>query len=265
MPQVLRNKNYATRFQILVEIAANQPYIQQKDIASRIGVTSQAVSEYINMLEKDNWIQTDGRAHYRITKEGVNWLLKSLRELQQYSSTAERALVNITTWAVIADSDFKAGEKVSLEMKQGLLYAVPFKSSGAHGTTTNAAKNGEDIGITGIEDIVIFEIGSITVLEIPDIQQGGSRSADITKLKQYLDKADVTGAMGIEAIVAMRKLGVEPDFLYGVTPAAVEAARSGLKVVIACSRSESVHLLQRLNEENIRFKLIDTRKRQGTK
>ena len=263
MPQVLRNKNYATRFQILVEIAANQPYIQQKDIASRIGVTSQAVSEYINMLEKDNWIQTDGRAHYRITKEGVNWLLKSLRELQQYSSTAERALVNITTWAVIAGADFKAGEQVSLEMKRGLLYAVPFKATGAHGTTTNAAKKGEDIGITGIEDIVTFEIGGITVLEIPDIQDGGSRNADSAKIKQQLEKADVTGAMGIEAIVAVRNLGIEPDFRYGVATAAVEAARSGLKAVIACSRSESPLLLQRLNDENIRFKLIDTRKRQS--
>jgi predicted transcriptional regulator len=71
--------------------------------------------------------------------------------------------------------------------------------------------------------------------------------------------------MGIEAIVAARALGIEPDYLYGVTPAAVEAARSGLNVVIACSRSESPLLLQRLNEENIRFKLIDTRKRQGKK
>jgi putative transcriptional regulator len=181
MAQVLRNKNYATRFQILVEIAANQPYIQQKDIASRIGVTSQAVSEYINMLEKDNWIQTDGRAHYRITKEGVNWLLKSLRELQQYSTTAERALVNITTWAVIADADFKAGQKVSLEMKHGLLYAVPLKSSGAHGTTTCTAKKGQDIGITGIEDMVTFELGSITVLEIPDIQNGAHTAPTIQK------------------------------------------------------------------------------------
>jgi putative transcriptional regulator len=85
MTQVLRNKNLATRFQILVEIAANQPSIQQKDIARKIGVTSQAVSDYISKLEKDGWITSDGRSRYRITKEGVNWMLKSLRELQQES------------------------------------------------------------------------------------------------------------------------------------------------------------------------------------
>jgi len=46
MAEVLRSKNLATKFQILLEVAANQPNIQQKDIASRLNITSQAVSEY---------------------------------------------------------------------------------------------------------------------------------------------------------------------------------------------------------------------------
>jgi putative transcriptional regulator len=260
MVQVLRNKNLATRFQILVEIAANQPYIQQKDIAKRIGVTSQAVSEYINKLEKDNWIQSDGRAHYRITKEGVNWFLKALRELQQYSSNAERALVNITTWAAVADTDLKAKQKVNLIMKRGLLYAIPFKGKGAHGITTCAAKLGEDIGITAIEDIVTLEVGGITVLEVPDIESGGSRSTDQRKLQRWLAKAEVIGAIGTEAIVTLRRLKIEPHYRYGVAPAAIEAARSGLNAAIVCSASEAPHLLQRLADENIKYKLVNTRK-----
>ena len=107
MTQVLHNKNLATRFQIIVEIAANQPNIQQKDIAQHIGVTSQAVSDYINKLEKDGWITSGGRSRYRITKEGINWMLKSLRQVQQYSISAERVLTNITTWAAIAAVDLE--------------------------------------------------------------------------------------------------------------------------------------------------------------
>jgi len=107
MAQVLHNKNLATRFQILVEIAANQPNIQQKDIAQKIGVTSQAVSDYISKLVEDGSITSEGRSRYRITKEGVNWILKSLRELQQYSFAAERVLTMITTWAAIAEVDLK--------------------------------------------------------------------------------------------------------------------------------------------------------------
>lgn len=43
MVEILRNKNVATRFQILVEIAAMQPTIQQKDIARRLDVIGNAI------------------------------------------------------------------------------------------------------------------------------------------------------------------------------------------------------------------------------
>jgi len=259
--QVLRNKNMATRFQILVEIAANQPYIQQKDIARRIGVTSQAVSEYISKLEKDNWISSDGRSRYRITKEGVNWVLKALRELQQYSTTAERALTNINTWAAIAEIDFKQGEMVGLAMKEGLLFATAYSGKGARGITTCSARKGEDIGITSIEGIVALELGKITILEIPDIQNGGARNIDHNKLKRQLTRTNLVGAIGLEAIIALRQVNKEPDYLYGVTQAAIEAARSGLSFTIICTSSESPLLQQKFTEENIPYRLINERKR----
>jgi len=259
--QVLRNKNLATRFQILVEIAANQPNIQQKDIARRIGVTSQAVSEYVSKLEKDGWLSSDGRSHYRVTKEGVNWLLKALRELQSYSATAEKTLVNITTWAAIAGAGLSTGQQVSLVMKDGLLFAMKYSGKGARGIATCDAKQGEDIGVTNIEDIVMLESGKITVLEIPDIQNGGSRCADERTLKRWLNKADLIGAIGTEAIVTLKRLECETAYLYGVTQAAVEAARSGLSFVIVCSTSESPLLFQRFAEENTLYRVINARRK----
>lgn len=261
MPEILRNKNMTTRFQILVEIAANQPYIQQKDIARRIGVTSQAVSDYISKLEKDGWISSDGRSRYRVTKEGVNWVLKALRELQQYSTTAERALTNINTWAAIAEKDLKQGETVGLVMKEGLLYATVSSEKGARGITTCAARKGEDVGITGIEGIVSLEQGKITILEVPDIQNGGARSVDLNKLQKQLTGANLVGAIGVEAIVALRRVNIEPNSLYGVTPAAIEAARSGLTFSVVCVSSESPLLQQKLTEENISYRTINIRKR----
>ena len=47
MAEVLRSKNLATKFQILLEVAANQPNIQQKDIAGKLNITPQAVSGYV--------------------------------------------------------------------------------------------------------------------------------------------------------------------------------------------------------------------------
>ena len=260
MPQVLRNKNLATRFQILVEIAANQPYIQQKDIATRIGVTSQAVSEYISKLEKDGWIRSDGRSRYRVTREGVNWVLKALRELQQYSATAQRALTSITTWAAIAARNITRGETVGLVMKDGLLYADSYDGKGAYGMATGNAIIGQDVGITDIEGIVALEPGQVTVLEMPDIQSGGSRGVDYRKLQRLLTQTAPVGTMGTEAVVALRHIEKAPDYLYGASQAAIEAARSGLSFIVLCTGSEEPRLLQTLAEEGIRYRLVDIRK-----
>lgn len=261
MPQLLRNKNLATRFQILIEIAANQPYIQQKDIANRIGVTSQAVSDYISKLEKDGWISSHGRSRYRVTQEGVNWVLQALRELQEYSTDAERAITNINTWAAIADIDLKKGQTVGLVMKQGLLFATTYASKGAHGISTHSARKGEDVGITGIEGIVALEPGNITLLEIPDIQDGGARTVNHEKLEKQVTHPKLIGAIGTESIVALRHLNKEPNYLYGVTQAAVEAARSGMDFTIVCTKSASLPLQQKLSEENILYTIIDLRKK----
>jgi putative transcriptional regulator len=261
MVQVLRNKNLATKFQILVEIAANQPFIQQKDIAQRIGVTSQAVSEYISKLEKDGWIKTDGRSRHSITKEGVNWVLKALRELQEFSTAAEHALTGVTTWAAIAGEDLKQGQPVSLVMKDGLLNAIPFYGKGARGIAASDARRGEDIGVNGIEDIIPHAVAPVTFLDVPDIQNGGSRNVDKVKAQRQLKKGMLTGAIGTEAIATLRRLGRKPDYSYGVAQAAVEAARSGLPFIVICTSSESLRLQQRLAGENIPYKIIDIRAR----
>jgi len=261
MPQILRNKNQATRFQILVEIAANQPFIQQKDIAGRIGVTSQAVSEYINTMEKDGWLVSDGRSRYRLTKEGVNWLLKSLRELQQYANAAESTLTRIVVWAAVAELDIRKGQTVGLVMKNGLLVATKYTGKGARGTATADAAKGLDVGVTDIEGIVSLKIGTVTIIEVPDIQSGGSAGVSQEKVQRELAKADFTAALGTEALVTFKRLEVKPDYIYGVTAAALEAARSGLNGTIICTASESPALLQKLADENISYKLIDARKK----
>ena len=50
MVNILQSKRESSRFQILVEIAAHQPNLRQKEVAERLGVTPQAISEYIKEL-----------------------------------------------------------------------------------------------------------------------------------------------------------------------------------------------------------------------
>jgi putative transcriptional regulator len=76
-------------------------------------------------------------------------------------------------------------------------------------------------------------------------------------MKKELKSAKLLGAIGVEAIVALKKVDIEPDYLYGVVQAAIEAARSGLNFTIICTSNESPALLQRLNEENLSYTAID--------
>jgi len=257
MLQILRNKNLATRFQILVEVAANQPNLQQKDIARRLGVTSQAISEYVKELVKEGWLVSEGRSKYRVTQEGMNWVLQTFRELRNYSSYVGEAITNVTVCAAVADQELSEGQSVGLEMRGGLLVATTEPGKGARGIAVGSARQGEDVGVSFIEGIVQLVPGRVTVLRVPDIKGGGSRSVDMTRLKQALGGGNVIGVIGIEAITALRRIGVEPRYLYGVADAAIEAARSGLSFVVVCSGDYTPALLTRLSQANLEYELLD--------
>jgi len=261
MVQILRNKNLATKFQILVEVAANQPNLQQKEIASKLDVTSQAISEYIKELVKDGWLLSEGRSRYRITQEGMNWVLQTYRDMRDYSAFVGRAITNITVCTAVAHDDLSEGQAVGLEMKEGLLFTTGDMGRGATGIAVAAAKKGDDVGISNIEGIVDLVMGEITILRVPGIQKGGSAKVDLVKLKQETTrKKEPIGAIGIEAIAALRRLGIEPGYLYGVAEAAVEAARSGLPFLIVCTEDDAPKLLARLKEANLDYQLLDLRK-----
>jgi len=261
MVQLLRNKNLATKFQILVEIAANQPNLQQKEIARRLDVTSQAISEYIRDLVKDGWLLSEGRSRYRITQEGMNWVLQTYRDLRDYSAFVGRAITNITICTAVAHDDLSEGQAVGLEMKDGLLFTTGNTDRGATGIAVAAAKKGDDVGISNIEGIVDLVMGKITVLRVPGIQKGGSANVDLVKLKEETTrKKEPIGAIGIEAITALRRLDIEPNYLYGVAEASVEAARSGLTFLVVCTEEDTPKLLARLKEANLDYEILDLRK-----
>ena len=260
MVEILRNKNLATKFQILVDIANSGPNIQQRDIAKRLDITPQAVSDYIKQLVEEGLIASDGRSKYRVTSEGVNWVIKVLRELSNYSTFIEQAITNISVCAAIADVNITKGQTVGLEMREGLLFATDKVGGEAKGIACSDATAGEDLGVSNIEGIVNLEIGKVTILKMPGIQRGGSKMVDINRLKARIGSRRLVGTIGIEAIVALRKLGVRPAYNYGVTEAAIEAAKSGLFPLVLCVDDEASGLIRKLEEENIDYELIDLRK-----
>lgn len=255
--EILQNKNAATRFQILVELAAGGPNIRQKAIAVKLGVTPQAISDYMRQLDEEHLVSVSGQSGYRITPQGVNWMLTELRNLRTYIGSVEKAVTNISASAAIAGDDLEKGQVVGLEMRGGLLYATASLGSGAIGTAVSTVKKGQDVDVAGIQGLVELSRGRITILQVPGIQKGGSRQVKAQRLKEYLGTGVQVGTIGIEALVAVRQAGVEPRYLYGVTEAAIEGAQCGLSFTIACTEDYVPELMKRLRDEGIEYDIID--------
>ncbi len=260
MALLLGSASMAAKFRILVEVAANQPDVQQRDIAERLDLSPQAVSEYVRELLKEGWLVSEGRSKYRVTKEGVEWMLKGLRDWQDYSTVVQRAIASVSVSAAIADCDLSKGQEVGLLMRDGVLLATGDPEAGARGTAVSGVKKGEDAGISGIEGIVPLEVGKVTIVRIPGIQRGGSRRTDLRAVRRAVKGRCLVGAIGIEALVALRKAGVEPGCLYGVRGAVVEAARSGISPAVVCVDDDTSALLKTLEEKGVDYEILDGRK-----
>jgi putative transcriptional regulator len=258
MVNVLQSKRESSRFQILVEIAAHQPNLRQKEVAERLGVTPQAVSEYIKELVADGLVTMDGRMRYSITKEGVEWLLESAAELKRYARVVmEEIICHVAVWTALAEEDLVEGERVSLEMRNGLLFANRKQGIEATGVTISDASKGEDVGVSDLRGLISLEEGRITVCKVPRIQLGGSRKVNLDFMKALLEKNKMVCCLGIEALVALRKSGHEPDVMFGAKESSVEAAYHGVNSVIISVDEQVPNILNRLESGGLKYELVD--------
>lgn len=254
---ILRSKKEITKFQILVEIAAHQPDVMQKEIADKIGITPQAVSEYIKELVSDGLLYSDGRLRYRVTKKGVEWVLERAQELKKYSRyIMEDVISHISVATAIARERLDKGQKVSLEMENGLLYAYS-KDGEVTGTALTDAKEGEDVGVTDLKGMISLPEVSIIICKVPRVERGGSRSVDYGLLKKHAANKPYVAALGVEALISLRKINVQPNILFGAKESVVEAAFHGLSSLVVSVDEEVPSLLNRLESEGLSYEVVD--------
>ncbi|QCC46708.1 DUF7839 domain-containing protein [Halobellus limi] len=255
---VLQSKRNATRYQILVQIAERQPAVNQQEIADAIGITAQAVSDYLQDLVEHGYVNKHGRGRYEVTKEGVDWLITQTDELRGFvRHVSEDVIGQVEIETAIATTEIEEGETVSLTMRDGVLRAMAGDTGSATAVAVTDAAAGRDVGITNVEGVVDYELGTVTIVSVPQVQNGGSSAVDPDRLSKLAADHDLIAVGGAEAVVAADAAGLDPDVRFGSSAAVQEAATKGLDTLLLVSTDLLSAHTDKLREQNLSYEVVD--------
>jgi putative transcriptional regulator len=254
---ILKNKRDVTRFQILVDIAEHQPAVRQQEIALGLGVTPQAISEYVRELADEGMLKAPGRGRYEVTRQGVEWLLQNAEALEYYAKHVRNDIIKqVSVWTAIAADDLKKNDEVGVFMKDGLLYASK-KRQAANGICISDILKGEDAGISNLEGIIDHQEASVMVCKIPRIERGGSRKVKYDLFREVIGRVSVIACVGLEAWVSLKKIGKIPDLYFGSREGVVEAALHGIPCGIAIVDEYFTDFLKQLEQADLCYEIFD--------
>lgn len=257
MVDVLDNKRSATKFRVLVEIADRQPAVNQGEIAEAVGVTSQAVSEYIRELVDVGFVEKEARSRYRVTKEGVDWLFQQASDVRRFADhVTEDVLGSMQEDAAFATAAVESGDTVSLSVVDGLLHAEPGDEGPATGVATTDAEAGAVVGVTGFAGIIDLEPGDVTVFQVSPIRSKHPEGSDA--LADAADGADLVAAAGVEAVAAIRASGHEADVTFAAGEVAADAANRGLDVAVVATTDLAGRVTDALRDAGLSYEVDDT-------
>lgn len=257
MPDVLETKRAATRFRILTAVAERQPAVSQGEIAASVGITAQAVSEYVRDLDDEGLIEKQGRSRYRVTEEGVDWLLRSATDVRRFADhVTDDVLGGVAEDAALATEAIAEGKRVSLSLDDdGLLCATPGDDGPATGIATGDADQGGVVGVTAFEGVIDLDPGTVTIHRVPPVRSdAGDPASDA--LGAACESVDLVAAAGVEAVVALRRIGIEP---VGFAPGAVaaDAAGRGLDCVVVLTSDRIGPVTDALRDAGVAYEVSD--------
>lgn len=157
----------------------------------------------------------------------------------------------------IAECDIKAGDKVCLEIKDGMLIADK-GSKGVAGKAVFEGKKGEDIAVKDVVGDLRQLAGNITIIRVPGIVEGGSRAADLERGRDILSKNEhqKIGAMGTSAKVLINRMGTRCDFEFDVIQSGMLAALRGFDVAFFASGGMAERVIEKVKERKLNYSCV---------
>lgn len=254
---ILRNKRNVSRFQILVEIAEHQPAVRQQEIAAMLGVTPQAISEYLRDLIDEGMVKASGRGRYEVTREGIEWILQNAETLENFARHIRHDIIHqITTWTAIADEDLQTGDPVGVYMKSGILHASKRQTSANGEISINTVK-GEETGVIKLDGIIDHTESVIQICKVPRIERGGSRKVELGKLKDFIKTVSFIACVGLESWVSLKKIDKVPDIFFGSREGVIEAALYGIPSGIVIVDEFFTDFLKLVEQAGLSYEIHD--------
>lgn len=181
----LRDLKRNTELLILIEVI-DSPTVRLKDIADKLDITVQAVSQYFGAMKKEGLVK-EQRGSIRPTRKGMQLLQEHFTTLKQDVDDVLRRISVIDTCVAIAGAAVEERQPVGLVMEDGMLMAYPGRKESSMGIAKEAASEGDDVLVGELEGIVDMDLGELLLVEAPSEFEGGSKGVDVPKISEKLD------------------------------------------------------------------------------
>lgn len=264
---LLRDMKRNTELLILAEFLKN-PSVKRREIAEKLGITEQAISQYIADLERESLLAT-AQGNPKPTRKGVQLLQERFVQLNEEIKAILRQIQVIDTCVALAGAPIRAKERVALVMRGGRLVAIPSKKSASVGIARSDAEKGEEVQIGNLEGVVDLKLGELLAFQIPTVSSGGSRNVDYGLASRAMKafRFDEVAVGDVIAEVIAKRLRLAPTMLHAPVQSTVTALSKGLNVLFIGTHESiegTIEAIERLKHQtgySISYRLADIGKK----
>jgi predicted transcriptional regulator len=244
----LRDLKRNTELLILVEVLES-PTARLKDIADKLEVTVQAVSQYMSAMRKEGLVR-EHRGTLRPTQKGMQLLQEHFTGIKGEVDTILRRISVIDRCVAIAGDSIKKGARIGLIMEDGMLMAFPGRRSPSTGEALEDAEEGDDLLVGKLEGIVDLELGELLIIEAPSEMEGGSKAANVERVRGRLDDFSpglIVAGDAVGAALLMKASG-ELFTIHAPIHSSMSALSKGVDVAFSGTRDSIDQLLEAVED-----------------
>jgi len=220
---------------------------QLRTIAERLGLSVQAASHTFRSLARRGLVELrDGR--YRPTVRGVDWLHSALGGVRDDLAERLDRLHIVRTTSAVAAAAIAAGQRVALDIRDGVLTATPGATEGSRGRASRAAGAGELVEVGELEGIVPLPHGRLQVIALPSDRIADRELPAEVRATLDTSRAGLLAAFGLGAYhVLARAAPTRPFVRFGVAAALAEATELGVDGTVVVTDRDLPRLFEQFD------------------